>query len=256
LNIAYKPLKQAIAEGTTALFGEKYGEEVRNITIGEPEIFSNELCGGTHVESTGDIGLFLITSEGSAAAGIRRIEAITGRGAYELVQKRFRTLKRTAGLLSSSIDEVPAKAEALIEELNTSRKELSSLRVQLAAQEFTNKLDAVPTISGVPVLTAILPGADADTLRQMVDRFRQRYPNGIAVLASSQEGRPVVVAAVSDMLVKRGMNASDLVKQIAAPLGGGGGGKPTLAQAGGKDATKLVETLSKVPDWVKTLLLK
>jgi len=254
LNIAYKPLKQAIAEGATALFGEKYGEEVRNITIGEPEIFSNELCGGTHVDSTGDIGIFLITSEGSAAAGIRRIEAVTGRGAYELVQRRFRTLRRTADLFTAASDDVPVKAEALLEELNTTRKELAAMRVRLAAVEFSTQLESVPIIAGLPLLTAILPAADADTLRQMADRFRQRYPDGIAVLASSIEGRPIVVAAVSDSLVKRGIHAGELVKHVAAPLGGSGGGKPTLAQAGGKDASRLEEALSSVDDWVRAHL--
>ena len=250
LNIAYKPLKQAIAEGATALFGEKYGEEVRNITIGEPEIFSNELCGGTHVDSTGDIGIFLITSEGSAAAGIRRIEAVTGRGAYELAQRRFRTLKRTAGLFAAAPDEVPVKAEALLEELNTNRKELAAMRVRLAAVEFSNQLESVPIVAGLPLLTAILPAADADTLRQMADRFRQRYPGGIAVLASANNGRPIVIATVSESLVKRGIHAGELVKHVAAPLGGSGGGKPTLAQAGGKDASRLEEALSSVTDWV------
>jgi len=108
-NIQFKPLQEAIKEGAIALFGEKYGETVRNITIGDPELFSNELCGGTHVSETGNIGLFIITSEGSAAAGIRRIEAVTGRNAYELVQRRFRTLKEIATLLESSPEEVPVK---------------------------------------------------------------------------------------------------------------------------------------------------
>jgi alanyl-tRNA synthetase len=254
LNIAFKPLQQAISEGAIALFGEKYGEEVRNITIGEPETFSNELCGGTHVESTGDIGLFLITGEGSAAAGIRRIEAVTGRGAYELVQRRFRTLKRSAHLLASAPDEVPSKAQSLLDELASARKHIAAMRAQLAAAEFNRTLDSAHMVKDVPVLTAILSGADADTLRQMADRFRQRYPEGIAVLASVNEGRPTVIASVSESLVKRGITAGELVKHVAAPLGGSGGGKPTLAQAGGKDASRLPEALSGVNEWVSTHL--
>ena len=254
LDIAYKPLQQAIAEGATALFGEKYGETVRNITIGEPEIFSNELCGGTHVEETGDIGVFLITSEGSAAAGIRRIEAVTGRGAYALIQRRFRALKQAAALLTTSSEEVPAKTQALLEELDSQRKQFAALRGELIAGQFVQQLENVPVIAGVPVLTATLPEADGDILRQMADLYRQRYPSGIAVLAAVKDGRPSLVATVTQDLVERGVNAAELVKFVAAPLGGGGGGRPTLAQAGGKDAARLDEALSSVTGWVKTRL--
>jgi alanyl-tRNA synthetase len=250
LQIAFKPLQQAIAEGATALFGEKYGDTVRNITIGEQEIFSNELCGGTHVEETGDIGVFLITSEGSAAAGIRRIEAVTGRGAYALIQRRFRTLKHTATLLTTSAEEVPIKTEMLLDELESARRQISTLRSELAAGQMAQKLENAPIVAGIPVLTATLPNADNDTLRHMADRFRERYPSGIAVLAGVNEGRPHLVAVVTQDLVERGLNASELVKFVAAPLGGGGGGRPTLAQAGGKDATRLEETLASVAGWV------
>jgi alanyl-tRNA synthetase len=254
LKIALKPLQQAIAEGATALFGEKYGETVRNITIGEPEVFSNELCGGTHVESTGDIGIFVITSEGSAAAGIRRIEAVTGRGAYELIQKRLKALKQAAGLLASSPEEVPVKVEVLINELSAARKLAAVLRRDLAMSSFVHHLDDIPSVAGVRVLTAILGDADADTLRQMADIFRQRYPSGIAVLAAIFEGRPTIVASVSEDLVQRGLHAGELVKFVAVPLGGGGGGRPTLAQAGGKDASNLDQALASVKDWVAAKL--
>jgi alanyl-tRNA synthetase len=254
LQIAFKPLNQAIEEGATALFDEKYGEIVRNITIGEPEPFSNELCGGTHVETTSDIGLFLITSEGSKSASVRRIEAVTGRAAYELVQRYNRTLKRAANLLTAGVDEVPQKIEDLQNELSASRKLIASIRRDLAAIEFANKLQNVPTIKGIPVLAAILPDADAETLRLMTDKYRQLYPGGVAVLASVQEGHPVVIAIVSEALVKRGLNAGELVRVVAAPLGGGGGGKPTIAQAGGKDAGKLEEALQAVPAWVEEKL--
>ena len=254
LDITFKPLQQAIAEGAMALFGEKYGETVRNITIGGEEPFSNELCGGTHVAETGDIGLFLITSEGSAAAGIRRIEAVTGRGAYALVQRRFRALKQAAGELGVAPDEVPHKMQSLLEDLDSARKGAAALRRELAAAEFARKLDEVPAVDGVPVLAASLPEADADTLRAMADRFRARYPSGVAVLASANDGRPVVIAAVTEDLVKRGLHAGELVKFVAAPLGGGGGGRPTLAQAGGKDASRLDEALASVQGWVRQKL--
>lgn len=254
LQIAFKSLNQAIEEGAIALFGEKYGETVRNITIGAPEVFSNELCGGTHVETTSDIGLFLIVSESSTSAGVRRIEAVTGRAAYDLVQRNNRTLKRAANLLTASVDEVPQKIEDLQDEVSAYRKQISGLRRDLAANEFTSQLKSVPQVAGVPVLTAILPDSDADTLRLMGDKFRQTYPGGVAVLASVQEERPVLIAVVSEDLVKRGLTAGDLVKFVATPLGGGGGGKPTIAQAGGKDASMLAEVLRSVSGWVEEKL--
>ncbi len=250
LEITYKPLQQAISEGAMALFGEKYGDTVRNIIIGEPEVFSNELCGGTHVTTTGDIGIFLIISEGSVAAGIRRIEAMTGRGAYELIQRRFRALKETAMLLDANPEEVPQKAKTLLEDISQARKQISSYRQHMVLVEFNRHLDHVPKVAGIPVLTLRLPEADAEALRQMADRFRQRYPSGVVVLASVIEDRPSVVAAITDDLVKRGLHAGELVKHVAGPLGGSGGGRPTLAQAGGKDASKLDEALASVAGWV------
>jgi alanyl-tRNA synthetase len=256
LEISYKPLHQAIDEGATALFGEKYSDTVRNITIGEPHPFSNELCGGTHVDETGDIGLFLITSEGSAAAGIRRIEAVTGRGAYDLVQQRFKALKQSAGILMSSEEEVPARTKELVDELEEIRRQLNDLRRNQAIEAFLRGLDQVEDVKGIPVLEAIVEDADADTLRLLADRFRQRYPSGVVVLASVEnKEKPIVIAAVTDDLVPRGLHAGNLVKFVAGFLDGGGGGRPTLAQAGGKDASKLDEAMAKVIGWVAEHLI-
>jgi alanyl-tRNA synthetase len=254
LEIVYKNREEAMAQGAMALFGEKYGEIVRTITIGASDPISYELCGGTHVSSTGDIGLCLVTAEGSAAAGVRRIEAVTGRGAYELVQKRLRTLKQSAHLLTSALDDVPAKIAQLQDELDQSRKRLAAQRQEATAAEFTRLLENVPAVSGVPVMTALLPNADADTLRTMTDRFRQRYPSGVVVVASAPDDRPVIIAAVTDDLVKRGLNAGELVKAVAQVVGGGGGGRPTLAQAGGKDGSKLPEALALVSGLVQSKL--
>jgi alanyl-tRNA synthetase len=255
LNIAIKPLQQAMSEGAMALFGEKYTDTVRTISIGDEETFSYELCGGTHVDETGDIGIFLITSEGSAAAGIRRIEAITGNGAYELIKRRFQALKKSAQLLATTPDELVGKIENLLDEIEQNRKQVSSLRRDLATVPFLQQLKEVPLIKDIPVLTSLLTGADAETLRSLTDRFKQDYPSGVIVLGSiGEDGRPVLVAAVSDDLVQRGINASELVKFIAQPLGGGGGGKPNLAQAGGKDASRLHQALSSVTEWVEAKL--
>lgn len=255
LKIVHKSLQEAMAEGAMALFGEKYSETVRTITIGEAEPFSYELCGGTHVDETGDIGVFLITSEGSAAAGIRRIEAVTGRGAYQLVQRRFQALKQTAALLATTPDDLSHKAQLLLEELDENRRNVASLRRELATAQFDQHLENVPIVMGIPVLTSILENSDAEALRQMVDRFRQRYKSGVVALGTSTaEGRPLVIAAITDDLVKQGLNAGELVKYIAKPLGGSGGGRPNLAQAGGKDASKLSEALTSVQAWVEANL--
>jgi alanyl-tRNA synthetase len=255
LNITYKPLHMAISEGATALFGEKYTETVRTITIGAEEPFSYELCGGTHVEETGDIGICLITSEGSVASGIRRIEAVTGRKAYELVHQRFNLLSQAADLLSATPNQIPEKIISLQNELSTERKQMASLRKNLVAIDFQQALEEMHHDTSIKLLVRNLPSADPDTLRQLADRFRQRYPqNGVLVLGSVVDQRPIVIAAVTDDLVARGIHAGELVKAVALPLGGGGGGKPTIAQAGGKDASKLDEALSQVENWVKEKL--
>jgi alanyl-tRNA synthetase len=254
LNIVYKPLQQAISEGAMALFGEKYAETVRTISIGAEDPFSYELCGGTHVGATGDIGIFLITSESSVGAGLRRIEAVTGRGAYELIQRRFRILDQTAGTLETSPEQVPAKIRSALVELAEYRKQIAALRREAVAVEFVRYLEQIPQVAGVPVLAVELPGADADLLRQMADRFRQRHSSGIAVLATVAEGRPFLIVAVTDDLTKRGIQAGELAKFLAEPLGGSGGGRPTLAQAGGKDATNLEKVLASVQSWVQEKL--
>ncbi|MHB0967948.1 MAG: alanine--tRNA ligase-related protein, partial [Bellilinea sp.] len=250
LRVVQKPLAQAMEEGAMALFGEKYGETVRTITIGGEETLSYELCGGTHVDSTGDIGIFLITSEGSAAAGVRRIEAVTGREAYRLVQRRFKLMKLTANVLVSNVDEVSFKAESLVSEVSNLHREISKLRQALATAEFEPSLVNAREVDGVRVLSAVINQADADTLRLLTDRFRQRYPSGVVVLGSALEERPMVIAAITDDLVKQGWNAGELVKVVAAVIGGSGGGRPNLAQAGGKDASKLNEAMDQVLPWV------
>ena len=250
LRIAIKPLAQAINEGAMALFGEKYAEDVRTITIGDTEeLLSYELCGGTHVDETGIIGLFLIVSEGSAAAGIRRIEAVTGRAAYQQIQKRWKVLKVAAGTLNCGIDEIPEKIESTLNQLEQVRKQAHKLRLDQAVMEFDRRLQDVPLINGVPVLTAQLFNADPDTLRLMADRFREKYQSGVVVLGTVYQDRPLVIAAVTEDLIKRGVHAGDLVRFIAPAMGGSGGGRPNLAQAGGKEPSHLEDALGLVTQY-------
>ena len=254
LNIVNKPLQEAINEGAMALFGEKYAENVRTISIGRDEPFSYELCGGTHVGETADIGTFLITSESSVGAGLRRIEAVTGNGAYELVHHRFNLLDQTARLLDTNSEQVLDKTRTVLEQLDQARKHISSLRRDLTAQDFNRLIEEVPLVAGVPVLIASLPDADAETLREMTDRYRQKYPNSVVLLASVSAGKPLLIAAVTEDLVARGLHAGELVKYAAQPLGGSGGGRPTLAQAGGKDPEQLDKALSRAQEWIKKKL--
>jgi alanyl-tRNA synthetase len=252
LNTRVKPLQEAISEGAMALFGEKYGEIVRTVTIGETDPISYELCGGTHVVETGDIGLFLILSESSAAAGVRRIEAVTGQSAYDLVVARFQLARKTAGILGTSLEELPGKATMVVDDLAQARKALATTRQELVAVEFEQKLNHTDMVVGIPLLTANLPGADAETLRAMTDRFRQRYPSGVVVLASAPDGKPVIIGSVTDDLVKRGLHAGELVKRVAQVVGGSGGGRPNLAQAGGKDPARLDEALDQAAVYLKS----
>ncbi|MDW8325326.1 MAG: alanine--tRNA ligase [Anaerolineales bacterium] len=254
VNVEFMPREKAIAEGAMALFGEKYGEMVRTIKIGEPEPFSFELCGGTHVPETADIGPFFIVSEEAAAAGIRRIEAVTGRGALDLIQQRLGVLENAATYLKTTPAELDRKVLALLDENQNAQKEIARLRRELAKKELDALLERMDSVKGVPVLAGALSHADADTLREMTDRFRQRVPSGVAVLGSVTQGRPSLIACVTEDLVKRGLDAGKLVKTIAAVVGGSGGGKSTLAQAGGKDASKLNEALAQVKGAVEAML--
>jgi len=254
VRIEFIPLEKAVRAGAMALFGEKYPEVVRTIKIGEPETFSYELCGGTHVSRTADIGPFIITSEGSVGAGLRRIEALTGRAAQELIQSRLAALDRAAAYLGVSAEEADRKVLSLMNDLNAAQKEIARLQRESLKSNFEKLLPQVKEVKGVLVLTAQINGANKDTLREMTDWFRQRVTSGVAVLATVEEGKPQLVAAVSDDLTKRGLDAVKLIKAIAPVVGGGGGGKPTLAQAGGKDPTRLAEALAQVEGLVAGVL--
>ena len=253
-----KSLDEAKKEGAMALFGEKYGETVRTISILESPLesgsllpvlsdsklsdskkYSYELCGGTHLDRTSDIGAFLIVSEGSAAAGIRRIEAVTGRGAYELINKRFKALKQTAGALKSAVEEVPQRVESLQDEISNLKKQLADLRAQSALSTFNLQLSNLQTVKDVNLLALEIPDSNVDALRMLADKFREKYPKaGVAVLVTGA----IVIAVVTEDLVKRGLKAGDIIQSI----GGKGGGRPNMAQGSLPDTAQANEALSKV----------
>jgi len=250
LHIVEKPREEAIGEGAMALFGENYGETVRTITIGsQNHRVSYELCGGTHVDETGMIGPFIITSEGSVAAGIRRLEAITGRAAIQHIRTQLGTLKETALALGTTPEQLHERVSELMAERRSLEQELQQLRGSAASQALRHQ--TVIDIQGIPVLIGEIPDSNAELLRDLADEFRAEHAGGVAVLASVVDGKPVIIAAVSKELIARGLHAGELIKPVASMVGGGGGGRPTLAQAGGKDASRLSDALADVPEWIR-----
>jgi alanyl-tRNA synthetase len=239
------PYKQAKDEGAIALFEEKYGEEVRMLKIGEPAI-SKELCGGTHVSSTGEIGTFLITSETSIGTGLHRIEAVTGRKAESLIESRLTALQSVAKEMEGLLDEVPGKVKALISELEAERKRALSLERELSRRIAEDLLGQAEQVSGVTVLAAKVPALTMPILREMGDILRDRLKSVIVVLATVYNGKPNFVAMVTPDLIAKGFHAGDIINQVAKVTGGGGGGKAAMAQAGGKDAAKIDEALKLV----------
>jgi alanyl-tRNA synthetase len=236
----------AIESGAMALFGEKYGDKVRVLKFGD---FSVELCGGTHVDRTGDIGAFKIVSEGGVAAGVRRIEALTGKGAMEWIDANQRSLNDLAGLLKSQPDQAAAKVEQLLKRSKELEKELAAAKQALVTGQATDHADNVQEIAGIKVLATRMDGADAKTLRDAVDRFKDKLQNAVVVLGSVDDGTVRLAAGVTRNNTDR-IRAGDLIKPVAALVGGKGGGRPDFAQAGGNDASKLDEALESVPAWV------
>ena len=236
------PYEKAIEAGTIALFDEKYGDEVRVLKIGEPAI-SVELCGGTHVNSTGEIGLLCVIGESSIGAGLRRIEAVTGREAEVFIERRFSALEKSAQSLETDPEEVEDKVSSLLGELNRERKQTLALERELAKLRVGSLAGQAEVINGVTVLAARVPPSRPEVLREMSDLLREQLGGAVIVLGTLYANRPAFLAAVTPDLVARGYDAGKIVKQVAEVAGGGGGGKATLAQAGGKNKDKLDEAL-------------
>ena len=243
-------LDMAKAAGAEALFGEKYDQEVRVIQMGE---FSLELCGGTHVRRTGDIGLFLVAQETGVAAGIRRIEALTGRGALAYVRQQSGYLDETAALLRGHRDEVVAKVRQSLDRIRQLEKEKEKLQSQLAAGNGGDLMDKVRDVRGVKVLALRLDGADAKSLRQTIDRYRDKLGKAVVVLGSVNDGKFKIVAGVSKSLAGE-VPAGELVKHLARIGNGRGGGRPDMAEGGVADADSLDRALAEAPSWVEDRL--
>jgi alanyl-tRNA synthetase len=250
-NIVVSPaemdLQAALKSGAMALFGEKYGDRVRVIRIGD---VSTELCGGTHLDATGQIGLFKVLSEGAVASGVRRIEAVTGDAALRHVVEEEAALRESAGLLKIPPLELPRRLQKLLDEQKQLERQLAQLEARLAKSRAEELVSAAKQVAGVAVLAARLDGLDPDGLRSVVDMLRDRMGPGIICLGSAVDGKVNLIAAVSKALSAK-YPAGKLIQEIAKQVGGGGGGRPDLAQAGGKDPSKLDAALALVPGWVE-----
>jgi alanyl-tRNA synthetase len=243
IEVIETDLETAKQMGATALFGEKYGEKVRVVKMGD---FSMELCGGTHLNSTAPVGLFIILGESGIAAGTRRIEALTGRKALEYLRDREGILERTAQVLKTIPENCPDKVRSVLEDLKEAEREINSLRQKLAGEEVGKLLDNAVEVQGFKVIAAGVDDMDMDALRNIGDRLRDRMKSGVVVLASVKDDRVSFVAMATKDAVAKGVHAGNLIKQVASAAGGGGGGRPDMAQAGAKDPAKVEEALGMV----------
>ena len=241
-------MDDAIEAGAMALFGEKYGEEVRVLTMGADR-FSVELCGGTHVSRTGDIGLFLVTSESGVASGVRRIEAVTGEAALAQVAGLSREMQSVCGALKATPDTAATKVEALRAEVRDLEKEATRLRQKLATSAGGDLTQDAVDIAGIKVLAAKIEGATASTLRDTLDQCKNKLGTGVILLAAVEDEKIALVAGVTQDATDR-IKAGDVIKHFAGQLGGKGGGRPDMAQGGGSDVAALPAVLASLPEWV------
>ena len=250
VDTANKNLEEAKKMGAMALFGEKYGDVVRLVSVGD---YSLELCGGCHVPNTSSIGLFKIVSESGIGAGVRRIEAVTSEGAYQLMNEQIVRLHEVAEKLKAKPRDIVGRTESLLQELKELQRENESMSAKLANIEAGSLLDHILEVDGIKVLASKVEGADMNTLRTMADDLKQKLDSGIIVLGSAQNDKVNIIAAVTKDLIKKGYHAGKLVKEVASRCGGGGGGRPDMAQAGGKNPEQLDAALSFVEEWVKSV---
>jgi len=251
VSTAVKSFDEARAQGAIALFGEKYGDQVRVVSV---EDCTTELCGGTHVSSTGEIGVFFIVSESSVGSGLRRIEAVTGRGAEAYVQQRLADLHKIAASVNARPGEESERVQALLEQSREQRRAIQDLEGQLASQSVGSLVDQAEEIAGIQVLAAQVEAGSVDALRDMCDQFRAKLGTCLVALGAVINDRPMIVIALTKDLIPRGLHAGKIAGAAAKAMGGGGGGRPDMAQAGGRDAGSLGRALGDVPGIVRTNL--
>jgi alanyl-tRNA synthetase len=223
-----------------ALFGEKYGDEVRVVMVDD---FSRELCGGTHVTNTGQIGLMKILAESSVGAGLRRVEAVTGQAALDYLAGQENMLKDVAGVLKTTPGDIITRIEEITREARSAERELQQMKSQMAAEEAGGLVGKAEELSGVRVLVSEVGSTDAGTLRQTAETLKDKLGDSVVVLASVDAGKISFAGFAAPAVVKRGIHVGNIVGQVAKVAGGGGGGRPDMAQAGGKDPAKVGDAL-------------
>jgi alanyl-tRNA synthetase len=243
-------LDQALGVGAMALFGEKYGERVRVVSVSD---FSLELCGGTHVGATGEIGLFKVVSQGGVAAGTRRIEAVTGPGALQHVKREEQILAEAAARLKARPQDLVEKVEKLTEASRDLEREVQRLQGRLLGGTLERVLQGATLVGGVRVVGAQVEAADSKGMRELGDRLREQIGSGVVALAAQADGKVAWVTMVTKDLVGR-LHAGNLARDLAKLTGGGGGGRPDVAEAGGKEPARIPEALAKLPEFVRVQL--
>jgi alanyl-tRNA synthetase len=241
-------MDDAKAKGAMALFGEKYGDQVRVLSMGGD--FSVELCGGTHVSQTGDIGLLRISGESSVAAGVRRIEAVTGEKAVELCDQLQDTITNVSNLVRASGGNVADKVQQLVDDNRRLQKEIETLKGKLANASGSDLMSGLKEINGVHVLSTVVEGADAKSLRSVADQVRSKLGKGVFLLAAVEGGKAALVAGVTNNLTDS-LKAGDLLKHVTAQVGGKGGGRPDMAQGAATDISALPAAMESVYSWVE-----
>jgi alanyl-tRNA synthetase len=236
--------EDAFKSGATALFEEKYGDRVRVVSLAS---YSKELCGGTHTDRTGNIGLFKITGESSVASGVRRIEALTGRAALEYIQKTSKIVQETARLIKEKPEDIPKRIDKIISEHKSAEKEIEKLKAKIATAKAGGTEEDIRSINGVKILAKKVVVDKPAALRELADRFKEKIKSGIVVLGSVAGPKVLLIVVVTKDLTNR-FNAGSIVKQVAAIVGGGGGGRPDMAQAGGSKPEKLDQALENKPE--------
>jgi alanyl-tRNA synthetase len=241
-------IEEAKKSGALAFFAEKYGEKVRVVSVGD---YSKEFCGGTHLDSTGQIGLFKITSEGAVAQGIRRLEAVTGTGALEYVKARERLLEKAAAVLKAPVDELVSRVEVQAKRVKDLEKEVANLNFYVIKDSLSKEIENAEQVNGITFFYRRYPNIDVNTLRRVSDLVMQKCPTAVTLLASTTADDVAVIVSLSADLVKKGISAGDIVKKLAPLFNGSGGGRPNLAQAGGKDPAKFLSVFDKAKALVK-----
>ena len=251
VEVVETTIEDARAQGAQALFDEKYGDTVRLVKIGD---YSKELCGGTHVDSSSQIGLFKILSESGIAAGVRRIEAVTGIEAYNYVKNMESTIDEISGVLKSSKKDMVNKIQSTLDDNKTLEKEIEKLKSNLTLSKLDDIIDGISNIDGIDVIYKKLDNLDGNNLRELGDSIKDKLGSVLVVLGSSKDNKVSLIAMATKDLVSKGIHAGNIIKEIAKVTGGGGGGRPDMAQAGGKDASKIEQALNMVPEIIKSQL--